>query len=159
MGHIYVAFPFAALATLYFSFGAQVVLALFLLLWINDTGAFCVGCTMGKHRLFERISPKKSWEGFYGGLIFCIVAGILFATVFSNYFHGYSMTQWIIFGAVTSIIGTWGDLSESLIKRTLKVKDSGKIIPGHGGILDRIDSLLLAVPAALIIFVIFNQFK
>lgn len=159
MGFVYVVIPFAVMATIYYYIGAPVLLALFLFLWINDTGAYCVGCTLGKHRLFERVSPKKSWEGFYGGLAFCVIAGIVISVWFNDYFLNYSMWEWIGMALVASIIGTWGDLCESLIKRTLKIKDSGKILPGHGGILDRIDSLLLAAPATLIYFSIINYFK
>lgn len=129
----------------------ETLLAVFLFLWINDTGAFLVGSTIGKHRLFERISPKKSWEGFFGGLAFNLIAAALFCHYCPGYFGlDNNMPLWLGLGAVVTIFGTWGDLVESLIKRTLHIKDSGKIIPGHGGILDRIDSLLLAAPAVLI---------
>lgn len=123
--------------------GWQLVLTVFIMIWLNDTGAFCVGSLIGRHRLFERLSPKKSWEGFWGGFVFCLVAGAAAEWVFG----GPSLIMWIGLGAVVSIFATWGDLFESLIKRTLGVKDSGHIIPGHGGILDRIDSLLLVAPA------------
>ena len=125
------------------------VLAVFVLIWLNDTGAFCVGSLFGRHRLFERISPKKSWEGFFGGLIFCLVAAAILKTCFGEYFPGMGMLLMLGLGAVVSVFGTWGDLVESLIKRTLGVKDSGHVLPGHGGILDRIDSLLLVIPAVL----------
>lgn len=159
MGQFYVVLPFVFLTILYFSIGAPLVLALFLFIWINDTGAYCVGCTLGKHKLFERISPKKSWEGFWGGLFFCIVAAVIFSLYFNDFFLGYNMLTWIGFAIVASVVGTWGDLCESLIKRTLNIKDSGNILPGHGGILDRIDSLLLAAPATLIYFLIIEFFN
>ena len=139
----YVAVPMATLAYIY---SIQPILALIILalIWINDTGAFLVGCSIGKHRLFERISPKKSWEGFFGGMAFCIAAGS-----FAHLLIGGSQAVWIPFAIVVSVFSTWGDLVESLIKRTAGVKDSGNIMPGHGGVLDRIDSLLFVAPAIL----------
>mgnify|MGYP003461984886 FL=1 len=130
------------------------LLAIFIFIWLNDTGAYCVGTLIGKHRLFERISPKKSWEGFWGGLILCVISGIAIATWLNSYFNGPQLYGWIVLAAIVSIFSTWGDLCESLIKRSIGVKDSGKILPGHGGILDRIDSLLLVSPTALLFFTI-----
>lgn len=146
MGQVYVVFPLAALSILYLMGGREITLCMFILIWLSDTGAFCVGSLCGKHKLFERISPKKSWEGFFGGLVFCIAAGAAFHYIFNI------LDLWtaMIFGAVVCVFGTWGDLVESLIKRSLGVKDSGNILPGHGGILDRIDSLLLVVPATML---------
>lgn len=149
MGQIYVALPLCLLAWVYNLSNHVFVLAVFVLIWLNDTGAFCVGSLFGRHRLFERISPKKSWEGFFGGLIFCLVAAAILKTCFGEYFPGMGMLLMLGLGAVVSVFGTWGDLVESLIKRTLGVKDSGHVLPGHGGILDRIDSLLLVIPAVL----------
>lgn len=139
----YVAVPMATLAYIY---SIQPILALIILalIWINDTGAFLVGCSIGKHRLFERISPKKSWEGFFGGMAFCIAAG-----AFAHHLIGGCQAIWIPFAIIVSVFSTWGDLVESLIKRTAGVKDSGNIMPGHGGVLDRIDSLLFVAPAIL----------
>ena len=133
------------------------VLAMFAFIWISDTGAYMVGCLIGKHRLFERISPKKSWEGFFGGLGLSIIIAALAARFIPDGYvllSGYA--QWIVFAVLVTIFSTWGDLCESLIKRTVGVKDSGKLIPGHGGILDRIDSLLLVSLAvgALILMII-----
>lgn len=129
----------------------ETLLVVFLFLWINDTGAFLVGSSIGKHRLFERISPKKSWEGFFGGLIFNLIAAWMFCRYCSGFFGlESSLPWWLGLACVVTVFGTWGDLVESLIKRTLHIKDSGNLIPGHGGILDRIDSLLLAAPAVLI---------
>lgn len=159
MGQIYVALPLALLNIVAFKYGFHILLALFIFIWINDTGAFCVGCTIGKNRLFERISPKKSWEGFFGGLLFCIGIAVVFALCLSDYFAGLNLAQWIGLGIVSSIFATWGDLCESLIKRTLDVKDSGKLLPGHGGMLDRIDSLLLVVPAALLYLILIEYFQ
>lgn len=129
------------------------VLFAFIFIWLNDTGAYCFGSMLGKHRLFERLSPKKSWEGFFGGLLCCMVAAVAFSAT-----TGFPLQiwQWIAIAVITSVFATWGDLFESLIKRAAGVKDSGQLIPGHGGILDRIDSLLFVAPALfLYLFFIF----
>lgn len=157
MGQVYVALPLSILSSLYHFVGQYMVLAMFAFIWISDTGAYMVGCLIGKHRLFERISPKKSWEGFFGGLGLSIIIAALAARFIPDGYvllSGYA--QWIVFAVLVTIFSTWGDLCESLIKRTVGVKDSGKLIPGHGGILDRIDSLLLVSLAvgALILMII-----
>ena len=157
MGQVYVALPLSILSSLYHFVGQYMVLAMFAFIWISDTGAYMVGCLIGKHRLFERISPKKSWEGFFGGLGLSIIIAALAARFIPDGYvllSGYA--QWIVFAVLVAIFSTWGDLCESLIKRTVGVKDSGKLIPGHGGILDRIDSLLLVSLAvgALILMII-----
>ena len=157
MGQVYVALPLSILSSLYHFVGQYMVLAMFAFIWISDTGAYMVGCLIGKHRLFERISPKKSWEGFFGGLGLSIIIAALVARYIPDgvvLLSGYA--QWIVFAVLVTIFSTWGDLCESLIKRTVGVKDSGKLIPGHGGILDRIDSLLLVALAvgALILMII-----
>ncbi len=127
------------------------LLAIFIMIWLNDTGAFCVGSLCGKRRLFERISPKKSWEGFFGGLGFNIIAAIIFCYCCPNIFAIHeNVWVWLGLAAVVTVFATWGDLLESLMKRTYNVKDSGHWIPGHGGILDRIDSLLFVAPASAI---------
>ena len=128
-------------------------LALFVLIWLNDTGAYCIGSLLGKHRLFERISPKKSWEGFGGGLLFALLA----SQVFAYLLPAYSAVQWLGLAVVVVVFGTWGDLIESLLKRQLGIKDSGHLLPGHGGMLDRFDSVLLAIPAAYIYIELFIQ--
>lgn len=148
MGQLYVALPIGLLTALY-SFSPSVVLVLFIMIWLNDTGAFCVGSLFGRHRLFERVSPKKSWEGFFGGLAFCLACGAVCFYFFPGVFRSMNLGEVLGFGAVVSVFGTWGDLVESLIKRTIGVKDSGRILPGHGGILDRVDSLLLVSPAVM----------
>ncbi len=151
----YVTLPIIALAIIASSFSPRIVLAMFVFIWLNDTGAFLVGCAIGKHRLFERISPKKSWEGVAGGAAFVIAAAIACASVacLQQVFNpiNLSVATWIALGIATVIASTLGDLFESLLKRTAGVKDSGNIIPGHGGILDRIDSLLFVAIATLII--------
>ncbi len=151
---VYVALPLAMLNTVA-NVSPRIVLAMFIFIWLNDTGAFLVGCAIGKHRLFERISPKKSWEGVAGGAAFVIAAAIAIACVpwLSDIFNpkGFNVATWIALGVVTVVASTLGDLFESLLKRTAGVKDSGNIIPGHGGILDRIDSLLFVTLATVII--------
>ncbi len=148
MAQLYISLPLGLLTALY-SFSPAVVLVLFIMIWLNDTGAFCVGSLFGKHRLFERVSPKKSWEGFFGGLAFCLVCGVVCFYLFPGVFRAMNLAGVLGFAAVVSIFGTWGDLVESLIKRTIGVKDSGRLLPGHGGILDRIDSPLLVSPAVM----------
>lgn len=149
MAQMYIAMPLAMLSALCFIFPAPVVLALLIFIWINDTGAFCVGSLLGRHKLFERISPKKTWEGFWGGMTFCVIAAFVMRGAFGQYYDMFSYGDLCRLGILVSIFATLGDLTESQIKRTCGVKDSGKLIPGHGGILDRIDSLLIVVPVSL----------
>lgn len=124
-----------------------IVLFIFIGIWINDTGAYCVGSTIGRHRLFPRLSPKKSWEGFWGGFAFCLAWG---CAIDAFWGQGFGLLFWLGFGVIICVFSTLGDLFESLIKRKFAVKDSGNIIPGHGGVLDRIDSLLFTAPAIAI---------
>lgn len=124
-------------------------LAIFIFLWTSDTGAYLVGSLLGKYvpyKLFPRISPHKSWVGSIGGGVLTVAV----AAIVWHFAQGLSLLQWIGLGLVVCVFGTWGDLVESLVKRQLGIKDSGKILPGHGGLLDRFDSALLAIPAALI---------
>ena len=151
LGQVYIAAPFALTNYLVFayepgSYHYVYILALLVFIWVNDSFAYLTGIAFGKHRLFERISPKKSWEGFIGGAAVAVASALIFAHFFANL----SVFAWLGFAAVTVAFGTWGDLFESLIKRTLGVKDSGNMIPGHGGILDRFDSTILAIPAIFI---------
>lgn len=160
MSQIYIALSFAMLNVLaYHSIGNEgelsnyqvqynpiLPLSIFIFTWINDTGAYCTGMLFGKHRLFERISPKKSWEGSIGGGVFSIIAAIVMA----HYFPFMPISTWIGLALTVVIFGTLGDLTESLLKRTIGIKDSGNILPGHGGMLDRFDSTLMAVPAAVV---------
>jgi len=149
LGQTYIAIPFAILNLIAFrgisgetpDYNSLMVLSLFVFLWVNDTGAYLVGMAFGKHKLFERISPHKSWEGFFGGLVFTIAS----AFVFAHFEPSTKFYHWVGLSLTVVIFGTWGDLIESLIKRTLGVKDSGCSLPGHGGYLDRFDSFLLAV--------------
>ncbi|GAB6866008.1 MULTISPECIES: phosphatidate cytidylyltransferase [Bacteroides] len=154
LSQLYIGLPFAMLNILAFnydptyssvSYNPILPLSIFIFLWLNDTGAYCIGSLIGKHRLFERISPKKSWEGSIGGGVVAI--GVSF--VLAHYFPFMSMWEWAGLALVVVVFGTWGDLTESLFKRQLHVKDSGTILPGHGGMLDRFDSALMAIPAAV----------
>ena len=133
-------------------FSPGILIGFFVLLWINDTGAYIVGVTLGKHRLLERISPKKSWEGFFGGLI--IAAAI--AWCFSGYLGVLDRKQWTIISVIISITGTYGDLVESMLKRSTGVKDSGSIMPGHGGFLDRFDSVIISFPLVFLYISLFG---
>lgn len=157
LGQMYVALPFALLNVLAFSnssnalnpesiiYNGFIPLSVFIFLWMSDTGAYCFGSMFGKHRLFPSISPKKSWEGFFGGLLVAVGSSQLMAlnTTLNRW-------EWLGLSLIVVLFGTWGDLVESLLKRQLNIKDSGNMLPGHGGILDRFDSSLLAIPAAVV---------
>lgn len=157
MTQIYIGLPLGLMVLLADIWHLHAVLAIFFMIWLNDTGAFLVGSMIGKHRLFERISPKKSWEGLFGGLAFNLIAAALFSTYASDFFGlPINLIEWLGLGTVVTVFATWGDLVESMIKRSLNIKDSGNLIPGHGGILDRIDSLLFVMPASLIYLCLIN---
>lgn len=150
LGQVFVALPFSLLNFIAFIdhsvYKPMILVAVFATIWVNDTGAYLFGITLGKHRLFERISPKKSWEGFFGGALAALVSGY----VFSCFIPEITLAQWLIFSEIVVVFGTFGDLIESLLKRTVNIKDSGNVIPGHGGLLDRFDSMLLAAPVIFI---------
>ena len=161
MAQLYIALPFSLLNTLAFhltpqglvTYDAVLPLSVFVFLWMNDTGAYLCGSLLGKHKLFPRISPGKSWEGSIGGGILVIAIAVLVWYLTEQYQLnqlGLSALEWAGLGLTVVIFGTWGDLVESLFKRTLGIKDSGNILPGHGGMLDRFDSSLLAIPAAVV---------
>lgn len=161
MAQLYIALPFSLLNTLAFhltpqglvTYDAVLPLSVFVFLWMNDTGAYLCGSLLGKHKLFPRISPGKSWEGSIGGGILVIAIAVLVWYLTEQYQLnqlGLSALEWAGLGLTVIIFGTWGDLVESLFKRTLGIKDSGNILPGHGGMLDRFDSSLLAIPAAVV---------
>jgi len=160
LSQLYIALPFSLLSVLAFrSVGSDIVytwhvpLSVFVFLWINDTGAYLCGSLLGKHKLFPRISPGKSWEGSIGGGILVIAIAVLVWYLTEQYNMNdlqLSAIEWAGLGLTVVIFGTWGDLIESLFKRTLGIKDSGNILPGHGGMLDRFDSSLLAIPAAVV---------
>ncbi len=163
LSQMYVALPLATINILAFrDIGGQVVfsyltpLSIFIFLWANDTGAYCFGSLFGKHKLFPRISPGKTWEGSVGGgilvLVVAAIIGYLESSNADQMVGGSTMSipEWMGMGLVVVFFGTWGDLVESLFKRTLGIKDSGNILPGHGGMLDRFDSSLMAMPAAVV---------
>lgn len=146
----YIALPISMLNVIMSITAPRLLLGIFIFIWLYDTGAYCVGMLLGKHRLFERISPKKSWEGVIGGVAVSVAGAFVTHHWFNEFFQVPDLTTWVGLSVVVTVFATFGDLVESLIKRTVGVKDSGNILPGHGGILDRIDSLLLVVPAVLI---------
>lgn len=143
---IYVGGGFCSLFALGFfngNYEADIPLVFFVMLWSSDTFAYLFGRWLGKHKLFERVSPKKTWEGFVGGLV-CTVGISIVAAQFSE---ALPLWHWVAIAVVTVVFGVWGDLIESLLKRSVNIKDSGKFLPGHGGLLDRFDSVIFAAPA------------
>jgi phosphatidate cytidylyltransferase len=165
LSQLYVALPFSMINVLSFqadpltgqiAYHWLLPMSVFIFLWANDTGAYCAGSLFGRHKLFPRVSPGKTWEGSIGGaVIVLIIAAVIsyFAgsdASFSTLNAQLSTFKWLGLGLVVVFFGTWGDLVESLFKRTLGIKDSGNILPGHGGMLDRFDSSLMAIPAAVI---------
>ena len=178
IGQVYIACPIALLSSIAFHTQAYpmgeimsdycpiFVLSLFFFIWINDTGAYLTGMTCSSliktHKLFPRVSPKKTWEGVYGGLVFAMLLGwgLSYEAVWNflgiSLHDGVRLTrpEWIVMGLVVSVFSTFGDLIESFVKRSVGVKDSGRILPGHGGLWDRFDSLIMATPAMLIYLVI-----
>lgn len=153
MSLVYIAVPMGLLVilglqtdvtgVLYYNWG--LVLFYVILIWINDVGAYLVGISIGKHRLFERLSPKKSWEGFFGGLIFTVLASVFLGPWMTG-MENTPILVWIIFGVVLTLSAVAGDLFESMLKREAGVKDSGNVIPGHGGFLDRFDAMFISLP-------------
>jgi phosphatidate cytidylyltransferase len=160
-GLIYIAVPLSLLnmmndpigGTVFHHFPAYLT-AYFLMTWIYDTGAYLTGITLGKHKLFERISPKKTWEGTIGGIVVALAAtvGFYFLT------EGIQLIHLLMLTILVILFGTFGDLSESLLKRSLNLKDSGKILPGHGGILDRFDTIFVSAPFVFLYFIFLNIF-
>lgn len=145
LGIFYVSVPFALLNVTAFhdgNYNYEVVFGLLFILWASDTGAYFAGTFFGKRKLFERISPKKSWEGFFGGAALALI----FAVGLASFFETFSLIQWVIIGLIIIVGGTFGDLVESLLKRSIEIKDSGSSLPGHGGFLDRFDGLLISMP-------------
>ncbi len=149
---VYIGLPLAAMGCLSLvKGGSWILLGMFVLIWLNDTGAFVIGSMIGSKKLFERLSPKKSWEGFFGGMVFCVIGGVVYYYCAKTHLPtALSIVEMGIFGAVVSVIATWGDLFESMLKRAAGVKDSGNLLPGHGGVLDRIDSLLFVAPVSML---------
>ena len=156
LSQMYIALPLSTINLLAFRSGeeeqynALLPLSIFVFLWVNDTGAYCVGSLLGRHKLFPRVSPGKTWEGSVGGGLLVLVAAAIVGWLTGENTASLSIPVWMGLGLVVVVFGTLGDLVESLFKRTLGVKDSGNILPGHGGMLDRFDSSLMAIPAAVI---------
>lgn len=160
LGQMYIALPLSMINILAFevdgqwgvSFDPLLPLSIFIFLWTNDSGAYCCGSLLGKHKLFPRVSPGKSWEGSIGGcvLVLAVAALIGWWANSGEMTHQLSIAAWMGLGLVVVVFGTLGDLVESLFKRTLGIKDSGNLLPGHGGMLDRFDSSIMAIPAAVI---------
>ena len=134
------------------TFSPGIIIGFFLLIWANDTGAYLAGVTFGKHRLMESISPKKTWEGFFGGLV---IAAIV-AWLLSGWLGVVDTAGWISISVIISVAGTYGDLIESMLKRSAGVKDSGSILPGHGGFLDRFDSTIISFPLVYLFISLFG---
>ena len=160
LSQLYIALPLSLLNVLAFRSNGYDIqytylmpLSVFVFLWINDAGAYCVGSLLGRHKLFPRISPGKSWEGSIGGAVLVVAAAVLI-WYYTDFYDvndlGLTAYEWAGLGLIVVIFGTWGDLIESLFKRTLGIKDSGNVLPGHGGMLDRFDSTLMAVPASVV---------
>ena len=163
LSQMYIALPFSMINVLAFRGAGDAViynyllpLSIFIFLWTNDTGAYLSGSLFGKHKLFPRVSPGKSWEGSIGGGILVLAVAAFLGWYENSGIHegavelAMSIPQWMGLGLVVVFFGTWGDLVESLFKRTIGIKDSGNILPGHGGMLDRFDSSLMAIPAAVV---------
>ncbi len=154
-------FPFAAFSRVGLNsflphtdiiFSPGIIIGFFILLWANDTGAYLIGISFGRHRLMERISPKKSWEGFFGGLIIALIV----AWLLSGWLGVVDRYHWMIISLIISVAGTYGDLVESMLKRSMGVKDSGTIMPGHGGFLDRFDSAIISFPLVYLFISLFG---
>lgn len=151
-GFLYIAFPMSMSSLLAFPlvsgkhvFYPWILFGITITLWLYDSGAYLIGTPWGKHRLFERISPKKSWEGVIGGAIVAMLAGVLNAWLFQSI----ELVTWLLISVIVIVSGTFGDLVESMMKRSLEIKDSGNLLPGHGGFLDRLDSFLFTVPMSV----------
>lgn len=152
LGILYIGLPFSLLnlmvlnsSSFNVSYDPSIALAFFALTWSNDTGAYLFGVSIGKHKMFPRVSPNKSWEGFAGG----IAVSALAAWVIAMFVQQISLSHWLVIGFITATMGVFGDLVESMFKRSLGVKDSGKFLPGHGGLLDRFDAILLSTPVVV----------
>ena len=154
LGILYIIIPLAVMHYLAFpqesAYTHRIILGILTLVWINDTGAYVIGSVLGKHKLFPRISPKKSWEGLVGGTLFTLMAALLMNRLMGNL----TVSHWVFLAVIVSVFGVYGDLVESYIKRNAGIKDSGILIPGHGGILDRIDSILFVMPVSAVYLVL-----
>lgn len=156
-GVLYIAVPFSLISYMIYSdiyhseYNPNILIAMFMLIWASDAGAYIVGSLIGKHKLFPQISPKKTWEGFLGGALLSILASYGIA----QYITEIHWLHWIAIAVIVVVFGTFGDLTESLLKRKINIKDSGRILPGHGGVLDRFDSTLMAAPIVLMYITFF----
>jgi len=154
----YIILPFIFITKISFGvndYNPKIIIGLFILVWTNDTFAFIVGKSIGKNKLYEKISPKKTIEGFIGGIVFSVLAGYLISKYYikaSPQFSEKSIMIWVSIAIIVSFVGTIGDLIESKFKRIAEVKDSGKIMPGHGGILDRLDSVIFVAPIIFLFY-------
>ena len=147
LGMTYISLPFSLLNVIAFngdSFSPNIVMGLLFLIWSNDTGAYLVGSKIGKTKLLARISPKKTWEGFFGGLALTFLTG----WGLSKFYTDINTADWLVLAGISTVFGTIGDLVESMLKRSFEVKDSGTLLPGHGGFLDRFDAFLFLIPFA-----------
>lgn len=154
----YIILPFVIMTKIPFGisgYNPKILISIFILIWTNDSFAYIVGKSIGRTKLFERISPKKTIEGFLGGVVFCVIASYLIAKYYIQIAEG-KMFIWIIIALIVGIFGTIGDLIESKFKRVAGVKDSGKIMPGHGGVLDRLDSVIFVAPIVFLFYQILN---
>jgi phosphatidate cytidylyltransferase len=172
LGIFYIAIPIALLNHVVFherandvnftnsvtnTYSFQVILGILLILWATDTGAYFAGTFLGKHKLFERISPKKTWEGFIGGAVLAGIIAFVFNLILANHNKQFlTVTDWIVITVIIVVGGTFGDLVESLLKRSIEIKDSGSSIPGHGGFLDRFDGLFISAPFVVAYLEIFR---
>jgi len=150
LGMVYIGAPFALLGFIAFDgdrFYANTVFGLLLMTWANDTGGYIVGSKFGKHRPMPKVSPKKTWEGYGGGILITLLLSLILGYVFSGR-EDLGVGDWIVLGLIVTIFGSIGDLVESMLKRSVKTKDSGNILPGHGGILDRFDAFIFLLPFA-----------
>jgi phosphatidate cytidylyltransferase len=154
LGLVYLAVPFFIFYLLSFEaceqYEPRIILGYLFLLWASDTGAYFAGRSLGKRKLFERHSPKKTWEGSIGGTLLAL----LVAFILSHYFTFFTLTDWMAIAVIIVVTGTWGDLIESMFKRSLHIKDSGQLLPGHGGVLDRFDGLFISVPFVFFYFLV-----
>jgi phosphatidate cytidylyltransferase len=153
LGLVYVAFPFSMLNYFALSYSSyrigyqiHILLGYFILIWANDSGAYAFGMSLGRNKLFPKVSPRKSWEGLVGGLF----TTVLVAWIISLFFTNVSLFHWMAIGLISAVMSIFGDLVESMFKRSLDLKDSGKFLPGHGGLLDRFDGMLLSAPIVFV---------
>ncbi len=159
-GQVVVALPLGLLSVMYSEYSYELILWLLGVIWVNDTFAYLTGMLFGRHKMLERVSPKKTWEGFAGGLTFAVAASVAVVVLLpaDTFIAKIDWWIWSLLTVVVVVAGTAGDFLESLLKRRAGVKDSGNILPGHGGVLDRFDSLLMAAPALFVAMLLVGLF-